>query len=84
MNFRRFLAPALAVLLVAGIGARTPGSVSESTADEAMRQSFAYPELGAEFVVNLASAIVNQLVFVTTHPGARVAARRDLVLAYPG
>ncbi len=56
-------------------------SISESTADEAMRLSFDDPRLDAGLAVNLASAIVNQLVFVTTHPAAD-AARRDLVVPY--
>jgi len=57
-------------------------SISESSADEAVRLSFAHPALGAAHAINWANAIVNQLVFVTTEPGALPGAGRDVVVPY--
>jgi len=74
LNPRRFLAPLLALLLIAAI--------SESSADEAVRLSFAHPALGAAHAINWANAIVNQLVFVTTDPVALPVAGRGVVVPY--
>lgn len=57
-------------------------SISESTADEAMRLSFAREGLPLERAVNWASAIVNQLVFVTTDPLAVRPDERNVVVPY--
>jgi len=57
-------------------------SISESTADEAMRLSFARDGLPLERAVNWASAIVNQLVFVTTEAQGVREAERNVVVPY--
>ena len=59
-------------------------SISESSADEAMRLSFAREGLTLERAVNWASAIVNQLVFVTTDGAGCRPDERNVVLAYDG
>ena len=57
-------------------------SISESSTDEAMRLSFAHPELSAPRAINWANAIVNQLVFMTTDPAGCPPTRRDVVVPY--
>lgn len=57
-------------------------SISESTADEAMRLSFARDGLPLERAVNWASAIANQLVFVTTDAQGVREAERNVVVPY--
>lgn len=57
-------------------------SISESSTDEAMRLSFAHPQLSAPRAINWANAIVNQLVFMTTDPAGCPPTRRDVVVPY--
>jgi predicted nucleic acid-binding protein len=57
-------------------------SISESSADEAVRLSFAHPGLGAARAMNWANAIVNQLVFMTTDPAACAQAGRRVLVPY--
>jgi predicted nucleic acid-binding protein len=59
-------------------------SISESSADEAVRLSFAHPGLSAARAINWANAVVNQLVFVTTDPGGGGLPNRDVVVPYVG
>ena len=59
-------------------------SVSEPVADEAVRLSFARPGLDTERAINRASAMLNQLVFVTTDASGRQPDDRDVILAYDG
>ena len=57
-------------------------SISESSADEAMRLSFARDGLALERAVNWASAVVNQLVFVTTDAEGCRPDERNVVIPY--
>lgn len=57
-------------------------SISESSADEAVRLSLAHPGLGTARAINWANAVVNQLVFMTTEPHGPGAAGRDVVVPY--
>jgi hypothetical protein len=59
-------------------------SISESSTDEAMRLSFAHPDLSARQAINWANAIVNQLVFMTTDPMGGAPTRRNVVIPYLG
>ena len=59
-------------------------SISESSTDEAMRLSFAHPELSSPRAVNWANAIVNQLVFMTTDPTGCSPSNRDVLVPYVG
>ena len=59
-------------------------SISESSTDEAMRLSFAHPDLSTERAVNWANAIVNQLVFMTTDPTGCPPTGRDVLVPYVG
>ena len=57
-------------------------SISESSADEAVRLSFAHPRLGVARATNWANAVVNQLVFMTTDDTGCMGAERGVVVPY--
>jgi len=57
-------------------------SVSESCADEAMRLSFARDGLSIERAINWSSAVVNQLVFLTTDATGLAGEYREVVVPY--
>ena len=56
-------------------------SISESSTDEAMRLSFAHPDLSTARAVNWANAVLNQLVFMTTD-SACPSTGRDVLVPY--